>query len=156
MKDENNICIINATTFEIAEIENSFIVSKKLGKTISILNKKGYYTESCCKATLSKPLIISNIIHNLIEEKLIEVNEYTTEKIRKIIDMSDFESTIIIFKKNYEFKNLPNGFKLIGKDLYYNLKILKDGPNIKFKSVVELDKENEESLKSLEKWANNL
>lgn len=155
MKDENNICI-NATTFEIAEIENSFIVNKKLGKTISILNKKGYYTESCCKATLSKPLMISNIIHNLIEEKLIEVNEYTTEKIRKIIDMSDFESTIIIFKKNYEFKNLPNGFKLIGKDLYYNLKILKDGQNIKFKSLVELDKENEESLKLLEKWANNL
>ena len=39
MKGENNICI-NATTFEITEIENSFIVSKKLGKTISILNKK--------------------------------------------------------------------------------------------------------------------
>ena len=37
-----------------------------------------------------------------------------------------------------------------------NLKILKDGPNIKFKSLVELDKENEESLKLLEKWANNL
>ena len=67
MKDENNICIINATTFEIAEIENSFNVSKKLGKTISILNKKGYYTESCCKATLSNPFMISHIIHNLIE-----------------------------------------------------------------------------------------
>ena len=44
MKGENNICI-NATTFEITEIENSFIVSGKLGKIISILNKKGYYTE---------------------------------------------------------------------------------------------------------------
>ena len=155
MKGENNICI-NATTFEITEIENSYIVSKKLGKTISILNKKGYYTESCCKAALSKPLIISDIIHNLIEEKLIEVNEYTTEKIRKTIDMCDCESTIIIFKKNYEFKNLPKGFKLIGKDLYYNLKVLKDGLNIEFKSLVELDKENEESLKLLEKWADNL
>lgn len=155
MKSENNICI-NATSFEITEIENSFIVSEKLGKTISILNKKGYYTELCSKATLSQPFIISNIIHNLIEEKLIEVNEYTTEKMRKIIDMYDCESTIIIFKKNYEFKNLPNGFKLIGNDLYYNLKVLKDGPNIEFKSLVELDKENEESLKLLEKWAENL
>lgn len=155
MKSENNICI-NATSFEITKIENSFIVSEKLGKTISILNKKGYYTELCSKATLSQPFIISNIIHNLIEEKLIEVNEYTTEKMRKIIDMYDCESTIIIFKKNYEFKNLPNGFKLIGNDLYYNLKVLKDGPNIEFKSLVELDKENEESLKLLEKWAENL
>lgn len=155
MKGENNICI-NATSFEITEIENSFIVSEKLGKTISILNKKCYYTELCCKATLSKSFIISDIIHNLIEEKLIEINEYTTEKIRKIIDMCDCESTIIIFKENYEFKNLPNGFKLIGKDLYYNLKVLKDGSNIEFKSLVELDKENEESLKLLEKWAENL
>lgn len=155
MKGENSICI-NATTFEITKIENNFIVSEKLGKTISILNKKGYHTELCCKAALSKLFMISDIIHNLIEEKLLEANENTIEKIRKIINMCDCESTIIIFKKNYEFKNLPKGFKLIGKDLYYNLKILKDGPNIEFKSLVELDKENEESLKLLEKWADNL
>lgn len=155
MKNDIFTCI-NATTFKIEKMKNYFIVDKKLANTISILNKKGYYTEICDSAKLFKPFLIANIIHNLIEEKLIEINDEVKEKLKKVIDIVDYESTIIIFKDKYLFNKLPEGFKVVENGLYYNLKILKDSPNIEFKSLVELEIENEKSLKALETWADKL
>lgn len=151
-----NYTYINAKTFEITRMDNNFIVDQKLGKTISILNKKGYYTEICNRSKISKPFMISDIIHNLVEEKLLEINDNTKEKLKKIIDNIDYESTIIIFKEKYSFAKLPEGFRVIENGLYYNLKILKDGPNIEFKSLVELESENDKSIRALEEWANKL
>lgn len=49
--------------------------------------------------------------------------------------------------------SLPTGYKLIGKNIHYNLKILKDSENIETKELIELYKEHEESIKNLEDWA---
>lgn len=154
--NNNNSVCINDTTFDIMKMENCFMVDYKLGKTISILNKKGYYTELCSKAKIYNPFMLADTIYNLAEEKILEINDNTKEKLKKVITLFDNESTIIMFKEPYSFVNLPAGFKIAENKLYYNLRILKDSSDIEFKSLMELDKENTTSLENLEKWAEKL
>ena len=73
-----------------------------------------------------------------------------------MIQQNDYESIILIFEDDYKFKNLPEGFRLIDKNLTYYLSTLSDDDDIKFKTLIELDCERDESLKRLEEWANNL
>ena len=147
---------LNSKTFDIDEREDIIPVDKQLAKTISILNKKGYYTEMFNRARISKPFLIGAIIHDLVEEELLEINDDTKDKIKNIIKQSDYESTLIIFKEEYKFNNLPKGYKLIGKELSYNLSTLKDSEDIEIKTLLELDKEHNNSLNYLEEWANKL
>ena len=149
------ICL-NSKTFDIEETKDIISVDEQLAKTISILNKKGYYTEMCNRARITKPFLMGAIIHDLIEEKLLEINADTKDKIKNIIKQSDYESTLIIFKEEYKFDNLPNGYKLISKELIYNLSTLEECDDIRFKSLVDLDHEHNKSLKDLEEWANRL
>ena len=51
---------------------------------------------------------------------------------------------------------MPAGFKLIDRDLCYYLEILKNDDDIELKTLTELDEENHESIKNLEKWAIDL
>ena len=95
-------------------------------------------------------------IHDLIEEKLLNINDGTKDIVKKIIKQYDYESTLIIFKEAYKFDILPNGYGLHDRYLSYTLSILEDNEDIKFKSLVVLDQEHNKSLKSLEEWANNL
>ena len=147
---------LNSKTFDIEERETLIPIDKQLVKIISVLNKKGYYTEVCSRAKISTPFLIGNLIHDLIEQELLEINCDTKDKIKNVIKQCDYESTIIIFKEKYEFDNLPNGFQLIGKDLFYYLSTLKDSEGIEFKELVELDKEYHNSLKLLDEWVNKL
>ena len=147
---------LNSKTFDIDEREDIIPVDKQLAKIISILNKKGYYTEMFSSARTSKPFLIGAIIHDLVEEELLEINEDTKDKVKNIIKQSDYESTLIIFKEEYKFNNLPKGYKLIGKELSYNLSTLKDSEDIEIKTLLELDKEHNSSLNLLEEWANKL
>lgn len=87
---------------------------------------------------------------------MLEINNNTKEKIKNIIKQSDYESALIIFKEEYKSNNLPKGYKLIGKELSYNLSTLKDTEDIKIKTLLELDKEHNSSLKLLEELANKL
>lgn len=155
MLGDNSVCI-NSKTFEIIELENSFIINQKMGEIISILNKKGYYTKICSLASLSKPILIADLVNNFINSGLLEINDNTNKKLKEIVGKVDFESTLIIFKNKYLFDDLPKGFKIIDNDLYYNLKILKDCSQIKFKTLMELENENENSLNELKKWAEKL
>ena len=126
---------LNSKTFDIDEREDIIPVDKQLAKTISTLNKKGYYTEMFSRARISKPFLIGTIIHDLVEKELLEINEDTKDKIKNIIKQSDYESTLIIFKEEYKFNNLPKGYKLIGKELSYNLSTLKDSEDIEIKTL---------------------
>lgn len=110
----------------------------------------------CSRAKISTPFLIGNLIHDFIEQELLEINCDTKDKIKNVIKQCDYESTIIIFKEEYEFDSIPSGFKLIGKDLFYHLSSLKDAEGIEFKEVRELDKEHNSSLKLLEEWATKL
>lgn len=147
---------LNSKTFDIEERKDIIPVDEQLSKTISILNKKGYYTEIFSRARISKPFLIGAIIHDLVEEEMLEINDRTKDKIKNIIKQYDYESTLIIFKEEYKFNNLPKGYKLIGKVLSYNLSTLKENEDIKIKTLLELDKEHNSSLKLLEEWANKL
>lgn len=147
---------LNSKTFDIEESETLISVDKQLVKIISVLNKKGYYTEMCSRAKISTPFLIGNLIHDLIEQELLEINCETKDKIKNVIKQCDYESTLIVFKEEYEFNNLPNGFQLVGKLLTYHLSILEDSEDIKTKSLLELDKEHNSSLKILEEWATKL
>lgn len=151
----NYICL-NSKTFEIEERNDFIPVDEQLAKTISILNQKGYYIEMFSRAKISNPFMIGVIIHDLLEQELLYINDNTKDKIKDIIKKSDYEATIIIFKEAYKFNNLPTGYKLIGKDLNYNLSTLENSDDIKFKSLVDLDHELNKSIKDLEEWANKL
>lgn len=146
------VCL-NNKTFEIEEESKNIPVDKQLAKTISILNQKGYLVEMFSRARITKPFLIGALVHDLIEQELLVVNENTKDKIKKVINNSDYEATLICFKNEYKFDKLPTGYKLIGKNIHYNLKILKDSENIETKELIELYKEHEESIKNLEDWA---
>lgn len=149
----NYVCLKN-NSFDLDD--KCFAVDKQLAKTIEILNKKGYYTEICSKASIFHAFLVSNIFHDLMEEKLIIVDKQTKEKLINLINHFDYESTIILFKEKYPFEYLPKGYKLFDKNLDYNLSILKTDKAIKFKSLIELEKELNKSLKLLESWAEKL
>ena len=150
----SNYTCLDSKTFNVEK--DIIAIDKQLSKTISILNKKGYYTEICSSASISRTFQISAIIHDLIEEKLLIINDNTKDKIKNIIKKYDYDSTLIIFKEEYKFDDLPKGYKLIGKNLYYYLSALEEEKDIKFKTLIELDKEHNNSLKLLEEWANKL
>ena len=76
--------------------------------------------------------------------------------IKKAIKYAASESTMIIFKDNYKFDELPNGYEIHDNCIFYYLTILKDTETISFKSLVELDHELNKSLKDLEEWAKKL
>ena len=150
-------CInLDSQTFDIIENERLVAVDEQLAIPISLLNKKGYLVETSNRAKLIKPFYITCVIQALIEQNLLIVNQYTKEKIKKIIDNNDTESTSIRFKNEYQFKNLPKGYKMINNTLSYNLRFLKVGSNIEFKTLLELDRENKESLLNLKEWAERL
>ena len=150
----NYVCLDNKT-FEIIDSKNLIIVDSKLAKTISILNKKGYYVDMFSIAKIGNPFRISDVIHNLIEEKILDIDNHN-DKIKKAIKYAASESTMIIFKDNYKFDELPNGYEIHDNCIFYYLTILKDTETISFKSLVELDHELNKSLKDLEEWAKKL
>ena len=63
---------------------------------------------------------------------------------------------MIIFKENYEFDELPNGYEIHDNCIFYYLTILKDTENISFKSLVELENELTKSINDLQNWAEKL
>ena len=146
----NKYKFLNNKTFDIEYINDVIPIENEMVDIISILNKKGYYTEVYSRAKLSY------LINNLIDKKLLNIDESNKDKIKEVINQNEYEATIIIFKEEYKFANLPKGFNLIGKDLYYNLSVLKDTEEIKFKSLSELDEESKNSIKLLKEWVSSL
>lgn len=150
---KNNCIFLNSKTFEIENVKDVISVDEQLAKTLSILNKKGYYTEMYSRAKIIEPFLIGIIINSFIEEGLLSINSQTRNIIAKAIRKADYEETLIVFKENYNFDTLPNGFKMNGKDLFYNLSIMKHSEEIELKTLIELDSEHNESIKNLEEWA---
>ena len=72
------VCL-NSKTFEIDDRKDIIPVDERLSKAISTLNKKGYYTEICYRAKISKPFYRSVMLQELIEEKLLDINDDTKD-----------------------------------------------------------------------------
>ena len=64
------ICL-NSKTFDIEERKDIILVDKQLAKSISILNKKGYYTETFCRARITTPFLMSEINSEYLFYRLI-------------------------------------------------------------------------------------
>ncbi len=62
---KSDYVFLNSKTFEIENVKDIIPVDKKLAKILSILNKKGYYTQMYSKANISKPFFINEIINSL-------------------------------------------------------------------------------------------
>ena len=152
---ENIYSCLDNKTFEIMDNKNLMIVDSKLAKTISILNKKGYYIDKFNVAKKSQSYIIFDLINNLTKEKVLDT-ENNPKKIKKSIKYVDCESTMIIFKENYKFNKLPDGYKLYDNKIFYLLSILKDTEELSFKSLEELDDEFNKSIIDLQNWAEKL
>lgn len=147
---------LDSKTFDIIENENLIAVDLELAETLSILNKKGYLVEIANKAKATRLFGMSCTIHELIEQNLLQINQETLPQIKKIINDNSTEATIIMFKQEYHFEDLPKGYKKINNALIYCLNFLKEGPTIELKTLIELDKEKEESLLNLKEWSENL
>ena len=152
----NEYIFLNSKTFELEKGEGIIVDSNKLAEVISILNKKGYYTELCSKARLSQSLIVSDMLKDLINNKFIEINDNNIDQIKQLISTYGNISTHILFKEKYNFENLLNNCELVNNNLFYNINLLKEGKGIEFKNTKELDNEINRSFEELENWAKNL
>lgn len=153
---KTNYALLNSRNFDILELKDVIPIDQELANTISILNKKGYYTEMYNRARITKPFLMGAIIHNLISEKVLIVDDNNLNRIKEIIKDCDYETNMIIFKDTYFFPCLPDGYRLAGNELIYKLSCLKNTDKIELKTLVELDHEQQKSIQALEEWANKL
>ena len=145
---------IDKKTFEI--IDNVFEVDEDIADTISILNKKGYYTKYCCSGHVKDP----NIYYMYKEESILENKDnevdYTVNIKEDTCDiLKPYTKTLIyiLFDKEYNFKTLPNGFKKDKNTIemfinYYDMD--------KRKNSNDIDKEIKKANKVLYEWACDL
>lgn len=94
-------------------VDNIFEVDEDIAETISILNKKGYYTKACCSGHIKDPRIYE------LYKNVKKLNK-SDKKIGCIInqDKNNYDvlipytstSIYIMFNKKYDFSTLPKGF----------------------------------------------
>lgn len=151
---------INKETFEI--VDNVFEVDEDISQTISILNKKGYYTKYCCSGHAKDPRLYE--LYNVKNNDDFEFKDLgyivNQEKSNYDIIMPSINTSVyIMFESNYNFDNLPEGFNkvdndniddyVISKEIYY----YKNG---KRKDWNVIDKEIKDANDKLLKWAISL
>lgn len=138
--------------------KNKLIIpeDKQLYSIISILNEKDYCTLMYNRTKVNKIFKVSLLIEQLLKERLLVINDNTISKLKDIIDINTCSDITLVFREDYTFKNIPEGFELSDDKLTYKLSILKDTEDIKVKSFIELDREIKNSLNLLEEWVNKL
>ena len=162
--DHNSI--IDKTTFDICkhaeDHKDVFICDKEIAPAISLLNKKGYETYASCSG------------HYKIEfyewfdediNKLEELKNNPRIIIKNIKEKSfDYWSEVdktliyILFKKQYDFQILPEGFKIDTSEgrtsIEYQINFYDEFGNRKKRNIVE--KEIEEKCNILKEWVEKL
>ena len=143
---------INAKTFEITD--EVFEVDEDIATTISLLNKKGYYTKYSCTGHVKDPRLYELY-------KLENVGEF--KSLGYIVDDNNilmpytYTSVYIMFDNNYNFNNLPEGFYVSDDDnCIISCEIYYYDSNLKRKSANIIDEEIKTANTKLLKWANDL
>ena len=161
--DHNSI--INKNTYEICkhaeDHENIIICDKEIADSIALLNKKGYLTHASCSGHYKIEF------YEWFDEDIKYLEEYKNNPriiIKKIKEKSfdywsevDKTQTYILFKKQYNFENLPEGFqKETSEDRTSISSIIKfyDDNGKKKRDIVE--NEIKENCKKLKKWVEKL
>lgn len=151
---------INKETFEI--VDNVFEVDEDIAQTISILNKKGYYTKYCCSGHVKDPRLYE--LYNVKNDQDFEFKNFgyiiNQEKSNyNILMPSIYTSVYIMFLNNYNFDNLPEGFNKVNGDstddyvISKQICYYKDG---KRKDLNIINKEIKDANDKLLKWSLSL
>lgn len=146
---------LDLKTNNILNEKDYVAIEKRLNQVVSKLQKKSYRVESCVEISLSKLFIISSLIESLKELNIITDNTDKNSML-KAVDNVDYQCLSIIFENEYEFNNIPEGFKLIKNHLVYHISVLKNRDTVEFKSLIELDYELSEIFKTLNDWVDAL
>lgn len=151
---------ININTFEI--IDNIIEVDEDIAKTISILNKKGYYTKFCCSGHLKDPRLYE-MYHRKNDMKYDDIDlGYIVNKDTDSFDILmpyTFTSVYVMFKENYNFNNIPAYFYVVDeKDVngYTIERIIEYYNNGIKRSCADIDKEIKDTNNALLEWAREL
>lgn len=143
---------LSSETFEV--IDNIIEVDEDIAETISVLNKKGYYTKFCCSGHAKDPRLYEmyNKKNNVEYEDShlgYIINKY--EDSYDILMPYTFTAVYIMFSDNYNFENLPNGFYKVDDDTIEM--IIEYYSNGQRKKWNDIDKEIKEANKILLNWA---
>lgn len=145
---------IDKETFEI--VDNVFEVDEDIADTISILNKKGYYTKFCCSGHVKDPRIYEMYKdESILENKDNKIGYMVNIKEDTCYMLMPYTITkvYIMFDKDYNFKTLPNGFKKYENTIEMFINYYDRG---KRKKSNDIDKEIKDANKILYEWACNL
>lgn len=143
---------IDKNTFEV--IDNVFEVDEEIAEVISILNKKGYYTEYCCGGHIKDPRIYEMYKLDKDDEdiKLGYVVNEDDEKVNVLLPQT-FVGIYIKFKDKIDYL-IPEGFNKYEEYIIDKvIDFYKDG--IK-KSFNEISKELDDAHNVLLEWAKSL
>ncbi len=130
---------IDTKTFDI--VNNVFEVDEKIAESISLLNKKGYYTRYSCSGHVKDPRMYEMYRvkkSEKFDDKDLGYVVKDNEDDYEILMPNRYTSIYVMFDKKYEFDNLPIGFytlddevTTIYKDImYYENKIKKKSNDI--------------------------
>lgn len=138
---------INKNTFDV--VDNIFEVDELLAETISMLNKKGYYTKYCCSGHVKDPRIYELTKGN---NTLIENVGYMVDN-QNILIPYTFTTVYIMFNNYYHFDNLPEGFKQKENTIEFVISYYKD--NVR-KESNDIENEIKNANDRLFEWVINL
>ncbi len=115
---------MNSKTFELSEQEDNdcIKIEELIALTISLLNKKGYYTKYCCSGHYDKEIdeygVEGEDIEDISENELCQVLPYDCGSY-KISWLSSVESCHIRFNEDVILPNIPDEFQSSGHDVYH-------------------------------------
>ena len=163
----DNFRFINLETYEITENpENYIYADKDIVETIAVLNKKGYKTISCCSGHADL-----KVIQWIEKKEELEKEENIDKYYYKIpTEHSDPEisklgyvvfqyiypeiDTYILFDKEYQFSNLPNGFKQTKNSIRKKINVFNE--NKESYEMIVLDEKIKKTNEELLEWAKEL
>lgn len=143
---------IDKDTYEV--VDNIFEVDEAIADTISILNKKGYYTLYSCSGHVKNPRIYEKYPLNSVDDYY---ESYIVDEKYVLVPFS-YTYIYILFDKHYHFNILPSKFHYDSKNIisqkifYYEKGIKKKSANIQ----KEIDDANNELLEWAKKLSNNI
>lgn len=130
---------INTKTFDI--IDNVFEVDEDIAESISLLNKKGYYTRYSCLGHVKDPRMYEMYKVNKsgeFDDKDLGFIVEDNKDYYQILMPNRYTSIYVMFDKKYKFDNLPDVFYTLDEEvttiykdiMYYENNIKKNSNDI--------------------------
>lgn len=145
---KNEYKVIDSNTYELIDSENMIIANNKIADTIRILNKKGYFVKEFDCGELRSYHMIKNLIPYINKE----ANK------QNLLLLTLLTSIFIVFEKNYNFENIPEGYDVVEnpKGLLCQIKYYQNDEVTNLKEFEEILNEQNKYLILLNDWAKEL